>query len=418
MTFSNRHDVESHLAEISDGGVIVECGVGFGDGLVALMAGNKAGRLLPIFAIDPYIPYVDRLGGTYGPECKAIAMEKLDGTRWVSFIEEDGLTVAQKWELPVALAWIDVSMNYEDLKPIFEAWDRHIIADGHIAIAGFDYPNLGTAQVAQEAVESGRYEMVLTEQNFAAVLRRKPDYKRAVFYIVDGGRYAKEASYSAGSVKERMPGVETFLFAVGGTSPKPNIDHVLPLTERQDEYWYLDSTRYFNVIVETLKDYERLLYLDTDTWMASPCMDMWWLLDNYDLCLGHSAGRDTPPTALGTPSGFSILSIGVNLFKNNEAVRATFADWLDYFKCYRHIYENYDEAALRDVLFRNEHKLQLYILPPEYTLRAGFGCWIYGKVRIVHARLPNLRTIGEDLNAITVMRLWRPEDGFLWYHGQ
>lgn len=417
MTFSNRHEVETHLAETADGGVICEIGAGRGDGLVALIRGNKCGRILPIFAVDPYLPYVDRLGGTYGPKSKEEAVEKVVGegsAHIVTFIEEDGAKVGAGWNLPTSLVWIDVSMDYDGLKPIFDAWVDKVVPDGHIAIAGLSYSNLGSAQVMQEAVDGGKFDRVLEEQDFVAVLRRRPTHKRAVFYIVDGEPYADEASYSARSVKENMPGVETFLFAVGGADPRENIDHVVALPERESELWYLDSTRYWNLAVEKLHEYNHLLYLDTDTWVAWPCTNAWWLLERFDMCLGHSVGREAMPSAIGVPVSFCTLSIGVTFFCNNKQVRDTFWEWLAFYEKYPHLYGDNDESPLRDVLWLNPYGLRFYVLAPEYNLRCGFGAWIYGRVRIVHARLPRLHRVAAELNERTHMRMWR--DGWLWYH--
>jgi len=419
MIFSNRHEVETHLAEQADGGVIVEVGVGKGDGLVALLNGTRYGRLLPVYAVDPYAPYVDKLGGTYGPECKQEAVDQVVGTglgRLVAFVEEDGVLVGENWDLPTALVWIDVSMEYDGLKCVWDAWADKVMEDGHIAIAGLGYSSLGTARVMQEAVDSGNFVRVLEEQDRVAVLRRNPRHRRAAFYIVDGEQYADEAAYSASSLKEHMPRVETFLFAVGGTKDRDCIDHVVALPPRESELWYLDSTRYFNQAVGQLHEYNRLLYLDTDTWVSWDCLDMWWLLEQFDVCLGHSAGREAMPSAIGTPPAFTTLSIGVSLFCNNAKVRATLSDWLAFYEKYAHIYGDNDESPLRDVLWLNRHGLKMYILPPEYNARVGFGCWLYGRVRVVHARLPRLRHVAEELNEHTVMRMWRPDDGFLWYH--
>ncbi len=420
MTFSNRHDVETHLAEQADGGVIVEVGSGKGDGLVALLNGTRYGRLLPVYAVDPYSPYVDKLGGTYGPESKQEAMDKILGTgleRLVAFVEADGVEVGATWDLPTSLVWIDVSMEYEGLKPIFDAWANKVMDDGHIAIAGLDYGTLGTRRVMEEAIASERFDRVLTEQDFVAVLRKRPEHRRAAFYIVHGEPYADEAAYSASSLKEHLPAVETFLFAVGGTGARDCIDHVVALPERESPLWYLDSTRYFNLAVERLHEYNRLLYLDTDTWVAWNCLDMWWLLERFDICLGHSAGREAMPSAIGTPPAFTTLSIGVSLFCNNAEVRATLADWLAFYEKYAPIYGDNDESPLRDVLWLNRHGLRIYILPPEYNVRAGFGCWLYGRARVVHARMPRLRRVAEQLNSVTSMRIWHPSspDEFLWY---
>jgi len=421
VAFSNRHDVETHLAEQADGGVIVEVGVGRGHGLVALLNGTRYGRLLPVYAVDPYSPYVDKLGGTYGPESKAEAVEKVLGTgleRLVAFIEVDGAEVGTTWDQPTALVWIDVSMKYEGLKRIFDAWADKVMEDGHIAIAGLGYEALGTHRVMTEALFTGDWDRVLSDQPHVAVLRRRPRNKRAVFYIVDGEPYAREAARSASSVKAHMPAVETFLFAVGGSPAKDSIDHVVALPERESPLWYLDSTRYFNLAVnEHLQVYNRLLYMDTDTWVAWDCLDMWWLLERFDVCLGHAAGREAMPSAIGTPPAFTTLSIGVSLFRNNAEVRAMLAEWLAFYERWPHIYGDNDESPLRDVLWLNRQGLRIYILPPEYNVRAGFGCWLYGRARVVHARMPNLSEVTEVLNSETSMRLWHPSspDKFLWY---
>jgi len=420
VTFSNRHEVETHLAEQADGGVICEIGVGFGDGLVALLNGTRYGRRLPVYAVAPYSPYTDKLGGTYGPECKQEAIDKVFGTgleRLVAFVEADGAEVGATWDLPTSLVWIDVSMEYDGLKRIWDALADKVMDDGHIAIAGLNYGTLGTRRVMEEAVASGDFERVLMEQPHVAVLRRRPKDKRAAFYIVHGEPYANEAAYSASSLKEHLPAVETFLFAVGGTGAREHIDHVITLPERESDLWYLDSTRYFNLAVAHLHEYNRLLYLDTDTWVAWDCLDMWWLLEQFDICLGHSAGREAMPSAIGTPPAFTTLSIGVSLFRNNAEVRATFADWLAFYEKYAPIYGDNDESPLRDVLWLNRHGLRIYILPPEYNVRAGFGCWLYGRARVVHARLPRLRRVAEELNSVTRMRIGHPSspDEFLLY---
>lgn len=417
MNFATKHAVESYLAEQAEGGVIVEVGCGKGDGLLALWSGTCVGRLLPIYGVDPYTPFTDELGASYGPQSLDEMQNNLKdllGTR-VFLKRVSGFTFGEFFSLPVSLIWFDLSMNAENLIKMFEAWHPRIVSDGVIGITGLCYNQLGTQALADYITATGLYERILTEQNLVACFRRLPPKKRGVFYIVDGDSYAEEANKSASSVKRWMPNIETFLYAVGGYSkPLPHIDHIYTLPPRQSKLWYLDSTRYFNQIVNERTDYGQLLYLDTDTWVASACMDMWQVLSHYDFAVAQAAGRDATPSAFGVPAAFTTPSIGVTLFRNDGPVRQMLADWLENFENHQVTYGDYDEAALRDTVYRNKRGLKIMTLPPEYSVRCGFGCWLYGAARILHARLPNLPEIAEEINSVTTMRLWRY--GFLWYH--
>jgi len=306
-----------------------------------------------------------------------------------------------------------------------QAWHAHIVPGGYLAITGLPYPQLGTAAAAAYLESTGAYDRVLTDQTEVAVFQRKETGRRGVFYIAGGddkAKYIAQANLSAGSVKRWMPGraggrMETFLYAVGGCDRElPNIDHVYSLPPRSSNLWYLDSTRYWNQIVSERTDYAELLYLDTDTFMAADCMDLWLALAHYDLALGHSASRDTTVSAVGVPAAYATPSVGVDLFSNNERVRATFADWLDTYEHYQAIYGDNDEAALRDTLYFNRRGLRILTLPPEYTARCAFGGQYFGRVRILHAQLPDLPEIAERINATTAMRVWH--DGILWAHGR
>lgn len=423
---TDRHDTETRLAELADGGVIVEVGCGVGNGLRALWGGTQHGRLLPIYAIDPYADYTDGLGAHYGPDSERqmkVTVASLLGEK-IFQVRQGGVEAAESWGLPVALCWLDLSMPADKLIDMVMAWHPHIVPGGYLAITGLSYAQLGTAAAADYLASTGDYDRAMTDQGEVAVFQRREAGRRGVFYIVGGDdkeKYARQANKSAGSVKRWMPGrangrMETFLYAAGGCDlDLPNIDHVYTLPHRTSALWYLDSTRYFNQVVNERTDYAELLYLDTDTWVCSDCMDLWATLSHFDIAVGQAAGRDATPSAYGVPPAFTTPSIGVTLFNNNERVRAMMGEWLDNFECYQTIYGDYDEAALRDTLYFNRQGLRVYTLPPEYTARVGFGGWYFGKVRILHAQLDNLPEIAEEINSTTAMRIWRY--GWLWRHG-
>lgn len=166
--FANRHQIQEHLASLTTKGVIVELGCGYGNGVIALDKGNVNG--LPIYSVDPYVPYSDPLGGKYDLDTYH---QMLENTRHIVFthVPNSALLAAHGWRRPIGLLWVDLSMAYEALWPIVEAWERFILPGGYLGITGLEYEQrLGTRQIYEEI--SG-YDKMLTEQNLVAVLRKQ-----------------------------------------------------------------------------------------------------------------------------------------------------------------------------------------------------------------------------------------------------
>ena len=172
MNFANRHEVEEHLAQQAAGGVIVEIGCGFGNGILALHRGTSRGANLPLFGIDPYEPYVDRTGGTYGPSTLIDFRTNTAGTG-VTLIQQPATVARVGWNRPVALLWIDVGMDYDDLRVVFDAWQDAVVEGGVIGITGLCYAQHGTARLAEQALKSGAFDSWLTEQGLVAVLVKR-----------------------------------------------------------------------------------------------------------------------------------------------------------------------------------------------------------------------------------------------------
>lgn len=174
MSFPVRHSVEEWLAERANGnGVIVEIGGGVGNGIIALDKGiSRSSRKRGLFLVDPYKPYVDPLGGTYGPETIIELRNNTAGIDYIHF-QKSAEELSETWSAPIALLWIDVSMPYEPLKNIFDLWKGFVIDGGYIAITGATYDKLGTALIGKQAVASGEYDYALHEQDLVVVLTKK-----------------------------------------------------------------------------------------------------------------------------------------------------------------------------------------------------------------------------------------------------
>lgn len=415
-TFSDRHQIEEYIASLVTSGAIVEIGCGFGQGLCALWRGHRVD--VPIFGIDPYDDYRDLLGGHYNRTTEPLMRNNTAHFEFVH-IKQPALEAVKAWSQPIGLLWVDLSMPYEKLKPIVDAWAAHVIPGGYVAITGLCYDQLGTRRVASELVG---YSTELQEQNLVAVLKKNEPAKRAAFYISNVPGFINEAELSSDSVKRQL-GLETFLFTpIERPIPKGlHFDHVIKLPPKCYSGWYRNSVWYTIQVTEILKDYKQLLYLDVDTYICRNCSTIWNILDNgYDLAMGHAAGRGATPTAVNCAPEFATLGVGVNFFNNTPKVRDFFGEWLRQFEAHYDTYGETDEGPLRDLLYLNQHAISYYVLAPEEHCRFGFGVWLNGSVSILHGRVDKpLSVIAEEINRVTSMRLYRyngSDNNMLWYH--
>lgn len=312
---------------------------------------------------------------------------------------------------PVDLLWVDVEANYRELQALWGKWRDHV--GRYVAIAGLDEKyRLGSRRICSD-IQGDGWIPILREQPWVACFLKPEPRERAVFYIAsdrDNGRFVREACRSAGSVKEHLR-LPTHLFLSGNAGDIENIDYVHELPRQQGPLWYLNSVRYFNHAVEELAGYQELLYLDTDTYICRPCLDLFHVLRAFDLALGHSPQRDAIETAIGTPASFSTHQVGVNVFQNTPAVRAFLGRWLERYESAQDIYDDNDQASLRDCLFK-DRSVRFCTLAPEYCLRFDFSAWVVGWVRILHGRVGGisetpLQPVCDEINQHCRMRVWR-----------
>lgn len=417
--FSNRHEIETYLGSQTAQGAIVEIGCGFGHGLIALDEGNN--NNLSIYGIDPYKPYTDPLGGQYD-ETTFIDMQYNTEGIYFSHIIEDALVAVDNWQSDIGLLWIDLSMPYDKLKPVIDAWIGHVLFGGCIAITGLCYDVLGTKRIMKELLATGKYEQILPDQDLVAVLRKKENtIRRAAFYIIgDHHSYVKEAEVSARSVKRHL-GIDTYLFAsrniLEAMGTNPIFTGTIELPGRKYDGWYRNQVWYLNRAVDHLATYDQLLYLDTDTYVCRDVSGIWGILDNYDMCQGHAAGRGGTPTAVGCPSEFCTLGVGVNFFNNSLKIQNFFREWLRQYEEHYDIYGETDEGPFRDLLYLNEQDIRFFVLAPEEHCRFGFGVWVNGSVSILHGRVDEpLAEVAKAINEVRTMRLYRWGSGMLWWH--
>ena len=222
-------------------------------------------------------------------------------------------------------------------------------------------------------------------------------------WIAWGTPYIREAAASAKLVKEQMPDVTTCLFTSGGF--EEGFDRVGTVSQRRG-LWYTTLVCWCYESLSMIPDGEKVLYFDTDTYVIAPLYDVYALLDKYDIVGAHAPVRFTQPLTpmpVEIPDAFPEINVGVLAFNNNDTVKELFSDWQ--FRQVSGKYENNDQRSLRAALWESDAKL--YILPPEYNFRFGFGGFLGRKAKVLHGRSENLDVLVEAVRKPGVMMTWK-----------
>lgn len=225
------------------------------------------------------------------------------------------------------------------------------------------------------------------------------------FWIADQPSYVLEAQHSAASFRRHNPGCHTALFgeASGG------FDRIIPLEPRLFGKWYLDSVNYFRIALSELSGDDRLIYFDVDTYTLAPLDDLVMLIGRFDLIGAHAPARETAPSALRVPDAFPEINVGVLGIHNTPDMVHFVIAWLHQYKEHEAIYGDNDQAPLRDALWTHP-EIELYVMPPEYNCRFGFGGFAALPVKVLHGRGMDFEQAAQAVNYTQGMRAWTGRD--------
>lgn len=228
------------------------------------------------------------------------------------------------------------------------------------------------------------------------------------FWIVSGERYWREAIKSVESVKQHMPDTKTAVLATNFDYGSAHFDITHKMPPRQYNQWYLDFTNYMNMALDLLQEYDKLVYLDDDTYMCAPVPELFELLDMFQIASTHAPARTISPTIRKIPECFAEFNTGVFAFRNNYMVKRLFKLWFEAYLSNAELYGENDQAPLREVLYNWDGKQ--YVLPMEYNCRFGFGGQVAGKIKILHGRSDNMPLLANKINENEGIRGWRRGD--------
>lgn len=176
----------------------------------------------------------------------------------------------------------------------------------------------------------------------------------------------KEVTHSVKSLKSTHPELHVTLF----TDKDPKIKH-------------FDDVKIISVDSERVKQkylydspYENTLYLDTDTDIAGSIIELFGLMDRFDIAATHDLIRKHEkkskvyPDYAAIPDGFPEYAGGVILFKKSPAVENFFKVWRENFVKWCELTgEVRDQPSFRVSLWQCKD-LHIHTLPPEYNIRS------------------------------------------------
>ena len=162
------------LAREADGGCIVELGSYRGRSSTFLGLGSLDGNQLQIFTIDPHQEFTGILGGKFGPSDRTAFYQTMlrNGlSEIVSLINLSSEYFSSKWNMPVALLWIDGDHSYTGVCRDFECWSPHLTESAIVAFDDAINKDIGPRQLIDQLVAEGVFTEILKLGKIAVLQR-------------------------------------------------------------------------------------------------------------------------------------------------------------------------------------------------------------------------------------------------------
>jgi hypothetical protein len=194
----------------------------------------------------------------------------------------------------------------------------------------------------------------------------------------------KEALISASSAKEHMPDLPILLY----TQP-PDIEGLdVPVFEdviflEEVSHSYADKINSW-----LMSPFERTLAMDTDTYFYTGCLELFEMLEKYDMALAYEYFL-TEYKFETVPLNFPSINTGVIVYRKNDVTAGIFRRAKE---LQRDIYGQYvknDQPAMRHAIWESDARV--FILRPEYNFRIHYGAMIGGACNpvILHDHNPD-----------------------------
>jgi hypothetical protein len=201
---------------------------------------------------------------------------------------------------------------------------------------------------------------------------------RAFVYVATGEAYGAEAMRSAESLRRWHAEARIVLVTdvPPGTST-PFDDVCVP--SGPIEHTPIDKVLAYGVPAE------RIVFLDTDTFVLDDLSPIFDLLDRFDLAVLQDVNRGWNYQLPGVPLTFSEFNTGVIGFRKSPAMESFFHEWrAEYERLRKDPGFVSDQPSFRSVLYRSD--LRVAPLPSEFHFLANYPNAALWNVRLIHGR--------------------------------
>jgi hypothetical protein len=235
-------------------------------------------------------------------------------------------------------------------------------------------------------------------------------HHKGFVYVATGTAYLSEAFKSAESLRRHHPDVPVCL-----VTDNPPVERG-PFTEIRRPVGLVRHSPVDKVLAYEAP-YDRVVFLDTDTFVLDDLTPIFQLLDTFDLALLQDVNRGWNYELPDVPLSFSEFNTGVMAFRKSPQVAGFFAAWS---REYNEMRDKYgfatDQPAFRRTLFHSE--LRVAPLPSEFHFLGDMPNCTLWNVRLIHGR-GNHERIARQVNEELGLRAYVPEIGTLGkYHGR
>ena len=168
----------------------------------------------------------------------------------------------------------------------------------------------------------------------------------------------------------------------------------------------------FRTHLYRLSPYEKTLFLDGDTFITAPLMEIFDLLHVFDVAAvpDFFPGRGYISGLKGGFRALNYYNCGVLLFKKCDAMKNLFNMWEAEYAKYSPI-DPHDQSAFVRALVKIP--VRFITLPTEYNVRLIGHCVSFqGRTKILHGRIKNIKAVLARINRIDFVingsRTWIP----------
>ena len=217
-----------------------------------------------------------------------------------------------------------------------------------------------------------------------------------ILYTAIGQSYLEEALQSARSSLRFNPVPHLICTDQPLQAPEDRV---------QTRHWHPSGNPYADKIRCMIESpFQRTLYLDSDTYVLAPTVELFALLDRFDVAACHAPGyRGLSDPEV--PRAFYELNTGLVVFRANAGTRVFLSDWLDTYLrwCAEPPFEDAgnlsgfaDQPAFRNCAWR--HRLELCVLGHEYCFRTPQCGQVADRVHVIHGRHDDYERVATILN--------------------